>query len=237
MSVENRVVVITGAAGGLGRVVAARLAAEGARLALFGTSQERLEGLAATLPAPAERLLLRAVDLRDGDATVAAAEAVIARWGRAEIVLHLVGGWAGGQPVTSVAPDTVDGMLQQHLWTTLRVMQAFTPHLLANGWGRIIAVSSPYAAHPQANGAAYAVGKAAQEALFLTLAQEIQDTGVTANLLLARTIDANHERERQPTAKNAAWTTPEEITAAILYLCSDEGAAVNGARLPLYGRP
>jgi NAD(P)-dependent dehydrogenase (short-subunit alcohol dehydrogenase family) len=237
MSVENRVVVITGATGGLGRVVAARMAAEGARLALLGTSAERLEGLAATLPAAAERLLLRAVDLRDGAATTAAAEAVIARWGRAEIVLHLVGGWAGGDPVTSVRPETVDSMLQQHLWTTLRVMQAFTPHLLANGWGRIIAVSSPFAARPQAKGAAYAVGKAAQEALFLTLAQETQDTGVTANLLLARTIDAQHERARERTAKNAAWTTPEEITAAILYLCSDEAGAVNGARLPLYGRP
>jgi NAD(P)-dependent dehydrogenase (short-subunit alcohol dehydrogenase family) len=237
MSVENRVVVITGATGGLGRVVAARMAAEGARLALLGTSEERLQALAATLPAPPERLLLRVVDLRDGEATAEAAAAVVDRWGRAEIVLHLVGGWAGGQPVTSVAADTVDSMLQQHLWTTLRVMQAFTPHLLANGWGRLIAVSSPYAAHPQANAAAYAVGKAAQEALFLTLAQETQDTGVTANLLLARTIDAKHERDGQRTAKNAAWTTPEEITAAILYLCSDEAGAVNGARLPLYGRP
>ena len=65
----------------------------------------------------------------------------------------------------------------------------------------------------------------------------MEDTGVTANLLLVRTIDAQHERDRERTAKNSAWTSPEEIYAAIFYLCSQEAGAVNGARLPLYGRP
>ncbi|HMA37479.1 MAG TPA: SDR family oxidoreductase [Chloroflexia bacterium] len=122
-------------------------------------------------------------------------------------------------------------------WTTLHVLQAFGPALVSNGWGRVIAVSSPFAARPQANGAAYAVGKAAQEALLGSLAEEVADTGVTANLLLVRTIDAQHERAQARTAKNAAWTSPEEVAAAILYLCSAEAGAINGARLPLYGRP
>jgi NAD(P)-dependent dehydrogenase (short-subunit alcohol dehydrogenase family) len=67
------------------------------------------------------------------------------------------------------------------------------------------------------------------------LAQEVKETGVTANILQVRTIDAKHERDSQPTPKNAAWTTPEEILPAILYLCSDEAQVVNGARIPLYG--
>jgi NAD(P)-dependent dehydrogenase (short-subunit alcohol dehydrogenase family) len=116
-------------------------------------------------------------------------------------------------------------------------MQAFVPLFLTHGWGRLIAVSSPFASRPQPKGAPYAIGKAAQEALFQTLAAELADTGVTANLLLVRTIDAQHERARERTAKNSAWTSPEEISAAILYLCSEAAGAVNGARLPLYGRP
>lgn len=236
MNMADRVVIITGATGGLGRVVARRLAAEGAGLALFSTNLANLEALAGELQLPGERRLLHAVDLRDPAATRAAVRAVLNHFGRADILLHLVGGWAGGTPVTEVAVDTVADMLQQHLWTSLHLMQALVPHLLQNGWGRLIAVSSPFATRPQAGGAAYAVGKAAQEALFLSLAEEVKDTGVTANLLLVRTIDAQHERDRERTAKNAAWTTPEEITAAILYLCSDEARAVNGARLPLYGR-
>ncbi len=237
MSMADRVAVITGATGGAGRVVTRRLAAAGARLALFSSNPAHLTALAAELDLPAERTLLHAVDLRDATATQAAAQTVVAHFGRAEIVLHLVGGWAGGTPVPAVDADTVAQMLQQHLWTTLHLMQAFVPGLLAQGWGRLIAVSSPYAARPRAKGAPYAVGKAAQEALFLTLAEEVAGTGVTANLLLARTIDTEHARERTPTAENAAWTTPEEIAAAILYLCSDEAGAINGARLPLYRHP
>jgi NAD(P)-dependent dehydrogenase (short-subunit alcohol dehydrogenase family) len=237
VSVANRVVIITGATGGLGRVVARRLAAEGAQLALFSTNTAHLDALAADLQLPAERVLVRAVDLRDAGAAQEAAQAVTAKFGRAEILLHLVGGWAGGTPVTAVEAGTVDEMLQQHLWTTLYLMQAFVPLFLTHGWGRLIAVSSPFASRPQAKGAPYAIGKAAQEALFQTLAAELADTGVTANLLLVRTIDAQHERDRERTAKNSAWTSPEEICAATLYLCSEEAGAVNGARLPLYGRP
>ena len=100
MSVAERVVVITGAAGGLGRVVTARFAAEGAKLALFSSKAEHLEALVARVATSrGARVLTQAVDLRDPAATAAAAQAVIARFGRAEILLHLVGGWAGGTPV------------------------------------------------------------------------------------------------------------------------------------------
>ena len=69
----------------------------------------------------------------------------------------------------------------------------------------------------------------------LTLAEELKHSGVTANVLRVKTIDVQHERQHQPSPKNASWTTPEEIAAAIIYLCSDEAQQVNGARLPLYG--
>ena len=71
--------------------------------------------------------------------------------------------------------------------------------------------------------------------LALTLAEEVKGSGVTANVIRVKTIDTEHERQRQPSAKNAAWTAPEEIATAIQYLCSDAAGMVNGARLPLYG--
>jgi 2-hydroxycyclohexanecarboxyl-CoA dehydrogenase len=126
-------------------------------------------------------------------------------------------------------------MLDQHVWTTYHLAQAFIPPLLANNWGRIIVVSTPLASNPPANMAPYVVGKAAEEALVLTVAKEVARTGVTANVLQVRSIDAKHERDREPTPKNANWTTPEEITSAILYLCSNDAHVINGARIPLYG--
>lgn len=237
MSLENRVVIITGAAGGLGRVVTRTFAERGARLALLGTHVDPLNNLVHELTLPADRALTLAVDLSQADATRAAAHAVLQKFGRADILLHLVGGWAGGTAVTEVAASVVGDMLQQHLWTTFNVAQAFVPALVTNGWGRLIVISSPNAATPSAKGLPYSVGKAAQETLMLTLAEELKDTGVTANVLRVRAIDTKHERDQARTAKNAAWTTPEEIAATIVHLCSDAAGVLNGARLPLYGSP
>ncbi len=235
MSIQERVAVITGATGGLGRVVAKYLAEQGAHLALLSTNQEKLEQLAHELQLPPDRYLLRAMNLREPRAVAEAAQAVRARFGHADVLLQFVGGWIGGKPVTAVETGEVAEMLDQHLWTTLYLVQAFVPQMVAQKWGRIIVISSPTASRPAAQRAPYAIGKAAQEALMLTLAEETKYTGVTANLLVVSTIDVKHQRDREQTAQTAAWTAPEEIASTIGYLCSDEAHTINGARIPLYG--
>jgi NAD(P)-dependent dehydrogenase (short-subunit alcohol dehydrogenase family) len=237
MSLENRVAVITGVTGGLGRVVAHRLGDEGASLALISTDSKRLALLGAELNLPEHRWMAHAADLTEPGAATAAAAAVIARFGRAEILIHLVGGWTGGKTVQQLAEDDLNSMLQQHLWTTFYVARAFVPHLVANGWGRIIGISSPTASRPRAKSSAYAAGKAAQEALLFAVAQELEGSGVTANLLVVRTIDLEHRRDSERTPEAPKWTTPEEMASAMVYLCSDPAGVVNGARIPLYGAP
>lgn len=237
MRLENRTVVITGAPGGLGRVVTRRLAESGAQLVLSGSDAAHLDALARELDLAEGRWLTVAADLTEASAAQRLLDAALEEFGRVDILLHFVGGWMGGKPVTQVSAEDVSTMLQQHLWTTFYLAQAFCPHLAANGWGRIVVVSSPAVGAPPANGLPYSVGKSAQETLIATLAEELKGSGVTANVLRVRTIDAKHERESQPSAKNASWTTPEEIAEAVLYLCSDAAGVVNGARIPLYGSP
>ncbi len=235
MGIDQRVAVITGATGGLGRVAAQQLAQRGMRLALAGSSEDKLAALGRELDLPQERWLDYAADLTQPASAPALLEAVTAKFGRADILLHFVGGWLGGKALPEVTSDEVASMLQQHLWSTFYLAQVFAPHMLVNGWGRLIVISSPNAGKPPAKGAPYTIGKAAQEALMLTLAEELKHTGVTANVLRVKTIDVQHERQRQPSPGNASWTTPEEILAAIIYLCSDAAQQVNGVRLPLYG--
>jgi len=235
MAVKDRVVIITGASGGLGTVVARQFAEHGARLALLGRSLERLEGLMADLELTDDRCLLSASDLSEPDAARVAARDIVEKFGRAEIVINLVGGFIGGKEVVELAEDDLSDMLRQHVWTTFHLAQAFVPHLKANGWGRFLVISSPRAFSPRGGNAAYAIGKAGEEVLTPSLAQELKDTGVTANVILVRSIDVEHKRDREPTPGNASWTTPEEVAAAIMYLCSDDARTVNGARIPLYG--
>jgi 3-oxoacyl-[acyl-carrier protein] reductase len=127
-------------------------------------------------------------------------------------------------------------MLDQHVWTTLHVARAAVPAMVERGWGRFVAVSSTAVLDGASGQAAYAVAKAGEEALLRTLAREVAGSGVTANVLVVRKVDADHEREKALGPKNASWTTPEELVAAMRYLCSEEAAAVNGVRIPLTGR-
>ena len=235
MSLENRVVIITGANGATGRLAALKFAEAGARLALVSRNLEHLQVMAEQLNLAENRILLQAADLVDPQAARNLAETVKQKFGGADVLLHLVGGWTGGKTVAEFDSSETEEMLAQHLWTTWHMAQAFTPLMAENGWGRIIAISSPLARHPTPKSAPYAIAKSAQETLLMTLAQELRGSGVTANVLQVRTIDVQHERESQPTKQNASWTTPEEIVAAVLYLCSDQAQAVTGARLPLYG--
>ena len=158
MTLENRVVIITGASGGLGRVVTLVFAESGARLALFGRSYESLKELVSELKLTEDRYLLSASDLTEPEAARSAAKDVVAKFGRAEILLNLIGGYNGGKPVTELAEDDLSNMLQQHVWTTFHLAQAFVPHLVANHWGRIVVVSSPRAFEPRGKSAAYAIG-------------------------------------------------------------------------------
>jgi NAD(P)-dependent dehydrogenase (short-subunit alcohol dehydrogenase family) len=235
MSLENRVAVITGATGGLGTTLARELAAQAANLALLAMDQDKLESQVRSLELPDTRIFIQAVDLLDLAATKSAAQAILANFGRIDILLHVVGGWTGGKTLIDAPADDMLFMLNQHVWTTFNVIQAFVPALIRNGWGRVAMITSPFASRPTAKGGPYAVGKAGQEALMQTLCQELIGTGVTANLLQAKTIDMQRKKVSALSPDNSSWTTPEELTAAILYLLSDAAGTVNGAKIPLFG--
>jgi NAD(P)-dependent dehydrogenase (short-subunit alcohol dehydrogenase family) len=233
MGTVDRVVLITGATGPLGRAAAAAFAADGARLGLVGTDAGRLDALATDL-ALAEDVWVPAVaDLTEQAAARDAVALVEARFGRIDVLLHFVGGWTGGTTLVDLDPDVLAGMLDQHVWSTFHVAQAVVPGMLERGRGRIVAVTSTATAAPGPKAAPYVTAKAAQEALLRVLAREVAGDGITVNLLAVKAIDAKHERDAAPSPRTAEWTTPEELVAAIRFLCSDEAAAISGTRIAL----
>lgn len=234
---ENRTVIIAGAAGGLGSVATAAFAEAGAKLALLGRDQTRLDELAAELQLPAARVLAKAVDLGKPQEVEDTADAILKKFGSIDILLNFVGGWIGGKGVFETKEEEFVSMLDQHLYAGYAMIKSFVPLMVKNHWGRVLAVTSLNASRPPGNNSPYAVGKSAMEALMLSLAQELKGTGVTANLLMVRMIDVAHERQINPSEKNRSWTTPEEISATLLHLCSEEAGMINGARIPLYGEP
>jgi NAD(P)-dependent dehydrogenase (short-subunit alcohol dehydrogenase family) len=230
------VVAIAGATGGAGRAAAAAFATAGARLGLIGTDESRLSALAAEMGLTKDRWHPGVGDLTSPAGARGAVAPIVEALGPVDVVLHLVGGWTGGTPTAEVSTEDFDAMLGQHLYSTLNMIQATVPGMLDRGWGRVMAISSPLASEPGPRGGGYIAAKAAQEALVRTLARDTAGTGVTANLIMVKTIDAKHERDSAPTPKNASWTTPEEIAEVMLFLASDAAGTINGARIPLFGR-
>jgi len=233
---EGRVVLVTGATGVVGGVVARRFGAEGDRLVLVGTDEGRLADAARDAALEPGRWQAAVGDLRDPAAARRVAAEAERTFGRVDVLVHLVGGYVGGTPVVDVELDEVRSMLDQHLWSTLHVVQAVVPGMIERGFGRVLALTPPTVERPAPRALGYAIGKAGQDALLRTLAREVGGAGVTANLVVVRKIDEARERETAPSPKNQGFTTPEEIASVLVFLASPAAAAINGQRIGVEGR-
>ena len=232
---SERVVVITGATGGLGSAVVREFAQTGARLALVGRSAERLEGLVDRVGLPDERILPLPADVTQEEGVGRLVTTVLDRWGRLDVLLNTVGGWAGGKPVWETSVEAWDRMMKLNLRSAFLLSRAVLPPMLESGWGRVVHVASKTAVAPRAKQAGYAVSKMGLITLVEVIAAEVKGTGVTANVILPSIIDTPANRRMMPKADPAKWVPPERIAATMRFLCSDEAGSINGARIPIYG--
>jgi len=234
-TLRDRVVLITGATGSLGTTVARTFAETGARLALTSRSAGGLEQLVAALRVPAERTMTVAGDATQPDQVERLIGAVEARLGGIDVLLNTVGGWRGGKRVGETPLEEWEHMMALNLHSAFHFSRQVLPRMLETGWGRIVHVSSKTAVHPRAKQVGYAVSKLALIALTETIALEVKGTGVTANVILPSTIDTPDNREMMPKADPSQWVETGQIAAMMRFLCSEAGAAINGARIPMYG--
>jgi NAD(P)-dependent dehydrogenase (short-subunit alcohol dehydrogenase family) len=230
---DGRVIAIAGVGGGLGPIVARQLAEAGATVAGTDRSQETLDSIAADLDLPSERWDGRSVDLLDEDAARAWCAALVERFGRVDGLVHLVGGWRGGQPLQE-APLSDWELLHDLLVRTVQhTTRAFHDQLVASPHGRFVLVSSKQAQAPTATNAAYAAAKAAAEAWTLALADGFEGSAATANVVVVDAILTPRMREENPGKDFPTFTPAEDLAAAIAFLCSDAAKKMNGQRLPL----
>ena len=230
---SDRVIAIAGVGGGLGPSVAARLAEGGAVVAGAGRDQGALHALGAELGIPAERWDGRAVDLLDEEATRAWCAALVERFGRVDGLLHLVGGWRGGQPLHEEPLANWDLLHDLLIRTVQHTTRAFHDQLAASEHGRFVLVSAKQAQSPSNTNAAYAAAKAAAEAWTLALADGFEPGGATANIIVVDAILTPRMRAESPGKEFPTFTPAEQIAEAIAFLCSDAGEKMNGQRFPL----
>ena len=231
---EGRVIAIAGAAGGLGPSVATRLAAAGATIAGVDRSQEHLDQLQSDLGVSEDRFDGRVVDLLDEQAAREWAAHLRERFGAVDALLHLVGGWRGGQPLAEAPLSDYEWLHDLLVRTVQHTTRAFHDALAASSNGRFVLVSSSQAQAPEGTNAAYAAAKAAAESWTLALADSFQGTPATANVIVVNAILTPRMREENPDKEYPTFTSAEQIAEAIAFLLSDAAAKMNGKRLSLH---
>jgi NAD(P)-dependent dehydrogenase (short-subunit alcohol dehydrogenase family) len=217
-------VLITGASGGLGTAVCKAFADTGATVI----------GVARSWP-EAMPFLTLSVDLTTEEGCDAMVEQALAH-GRIDALVHLLGGFGGGQPIAETSDKTWDGMMTLNLRAAFCAMRAVLKPMTAAKYGRIVAVGSRAAVEPIPNFAGYSVSKAGLVALVKNVAAETKDLGITANAVLPSTIDTPLNRQAMPQADFSRWVLPESIAKALVWLASDTAGDVSGAVIPIYGR-
>ncbi len=227
-ALADRIVIVTGAKGGLGAHVTRAFLGAGAWVA--GSSRTihdsefdhpRFMGIPADLT-------------QTGDAG-RLADTVIQRFGKIDALVHVAGGFAGGSPLHETDDATWDGMMDLNLRAAFHILRAVIPPMRKERRGRIVAIGSRAAVEPAANIGAYSASKAALVSLVRTAALENRDLGITANAILPGTIDTEANRKSDPNADRSRWVSPERLAELALFLVSDAGEQITGAAIPFYG--
>jgi NAD(P)-dependent dehydrogenase (short-subunit alcohol dehydrogenase family) len=233
--VSNRVVIITGAAGNLGRAVANAFQAGGARLVLVDRASDRLPRLFPELADAADHFLATSVDLTDADAVNAMVEQTRKRFGRVDVLVNAAGGWRGGKPAHETPLATLDSLFTLNAQTAFLASQAVVPLMLEQGQGNIINVAARAALQGGARNAAYSASKSAVLRLTESMSAELKKSGIHVNCVLPSTIDTPQNRQAMPKADFSRWVEPEAIADVILFLASEGARAIHGAAIPVYG--
>ncbi|HLZ43865.1 MAG TPA: SDR family NAD(P)-dependent oxidoreductase [Candidatus Sulfotelmatobacter sp.] len=225
----GKIALVTGASGGLGTHVTKALLDAGATVVGLAPKiqQSQFDHANFTaLPANLDSL----------NSARKAVDTVISRFGKIDLLAHLIGGFAGGTAVVDTDDSTFQRMFDLNVNAAFHMLRAVLPQMRKAGSGRIIAIGSRASENPGATVGAYSASKSALVSLIRTVALENKDVGITANVILPGTIDTPANRKAMPGADTAQWVQPASIASLIVWLAGDSGKDVTGAAIPVYGQ-
>ena len=228
----GRVALVTGAAGNLGRAVAAAFASAGASLVLLGHDEASLRSVYGAGDA---RRMFAAADLLDAASVAAAVQGALARFGRVDALCNLAGGFEMGPPVHETSDEAWDRMLDLNARTVLHAARAVVPRMLAARYGKIVNVGAMAGLAGKAHMGAYAAAKSMVIRLTESLSAELRDDGINVNCVLPSIIDTPQNRAAMPKADPRRWVSPAALADVLLFLVSDKSAAIHGAAIPVTG--
>lgn len=232
---KDKVVLVAGGTGALGRAVSLAFLAEAARVVVTYRQEKEFASLLAASGECAASLTGQVIDVTDLGAADALAKKIVADHARIDVLVNAVGGYAGGTPLWETAPEVFERMLALNLRSGFALARAVAPSMLRQKSGAVVNIASKAAFDHGAGAAAYAASKAAAVAMMDSLAADVKGKGVRINSVVPSIFDTAENRKAMPGADFTKWPKPEDIARVVLFLSSDEARLIHGASVPVYG--
>jgi len=232
MEFDAKTILITGAAGNLGRAVAAAFAAQGASLALFDFDEEALRR---AFPGEDPRWLRLHCDLMRSDSVASAVESAFERFGRADVLCNIAGGFVMGHRVDETPADEWRFMMDLNAGSVIATARAVVPRMLEAHSGKIVNIAAMAGLAGKPGMAAYSASKSAVIRLTESMSAELRDHGINVNCVLPGTLDTPQNRAAMPDADPSLWVEPSAVADVVLFLASERARAIRGAAIPVVG--
>jgi NAD(P)-dependent dehydrogenase (short-subunit alcohol dehydrogenase family) len=230
MRFDHRTVIVTGAAGNLGKAVAHAFAELGANLVLVDLQRQ---GLQTAFGAEGDQRALVAADLLDMTGAAAIAQAARTRFGRIDVLCNIAGGFRMGEMVHETSDDNWNFLFDINTRTLLHAVRAVVPDMLAAGGGKIVNVGAFAAQRGAPQMGAYTASKATVIRMTEAMSAELREKNINVNCVLPTIIDTPENRAAMPKADPAKWVAPSDLANVIAFLASDAARAVHGAAIPV----
>ena len=222
---DGKVIVVTGASGALGSAVVRAAEAAGARVARVDQATGRMSG----------DLVYEGVDLADEPATRRAFDDIAAKAGGIDGLANIAGGFLWSPNADSPA-EVWERMFRINVLTAVTACRAALAHLTRRR-GAIVNIGAGATARAAAGMGPYTASKSGVARLTESLAEELAEAGVRANAVLPSVIDTPANRKDMPKADFGSWVHPDDLAQTIVFLLSDEAAAISGASISVsHGR-
>ena len=233
MKLKDKVAIVTGGTGALGRAVVAAFLEEGAKVVSTYIVDEELKGISSWIKNPS--LVLIKSDVTKEKQVAKVVKKTLERFRRIDVLINIVGAFAYAM-IQDTDEGTWDRMMNINLKSTFLCSKAVLPQMIEQNYGKMINISSRPALKGSAGVGAYAASKAGVLNLTETIADEVRDYDINVNAILPSTIDTPANRRAMPKADFSKWVKPEEIARVMVFLASDDSKPINGAGIPVYGK-
>ena len=230
---SNKVVLITGGTGALGKTLTQRFISSGATTIATYLNDEKIEAIKGQNTINAE--LIKA-DVTREEQVIKLISTVVERFGHIDILVNSVGGYLGGKSVTELEEHEWDLMMNLNLKSAFLISKYVIPVMKSSGpGGKIVHISSKTGLKSEGHDSAYAASKSGLIRLVESISQETKELGINVNCILPSVIDTEANRRAMPKADFSRWVKTDDLTNVVFFLCSQEAKVITGAAIPTYG--